>query len=158
MKTITQHIVAKKTINASKEAIFSIITDHENTHTWVKEVDKVLLISKGENINGLGAIRKVYFKPALWTTVEEEVTGFLENQSYTYKIISKMPGLVAHKGVWTLDETAQGLTKVVWDVHIEFKKMHWFSLFANGFAKAFGKVQHGALESLQKELSSSIVS
>lgn len=64
-----------------------------------------------------------------------------------------MPDLVVHQGIWALDKTVQDLTSVVWGMHIEFKKKHWFGLFANGFEKALGKkVQHGTLESLQKEL------
>ncbi|OJJ14451.1 hypothetical protein BKI52_42475 [marine bacterium AO1-C] len=153
MKTVVKQIVARKTIKASQEAIFKIISDHEGTHRWVKEVDKVLIVKEGEQKNGLRAIRKVHFKPVLWTTVEEEIIDFQENKSYIYKIISKMPGLVDHKGVWSLQEISADATEVVWDVYIEFKKMHWFSLFAGSFAKSFGKVQNRALAQLEQDLS-----
>lgn len=152
MKTIERNINSEILIKAPKEAIFKIVSDHEGTHKWIEKVKKIRLLKKGTPKNGKGAIREVNFKPMTWTTVQEEIVVYQEDSHFHYKIQSKMPGLVDHLGVWRLEETEDGHTKVFWEVKMEYKKGHWFTWFEKGFAKQFKKVQHQALNQLKKDL------
>jgi ribosome-associated toxin RatA of RatAB toxin-antitoxin module len=151
-KTIRKEVQAEKIINASKEAIFKIISDHEGTSNWIQDVKQITLIKPGENKIGLGAIRKVNFKPKFWSTIDEEIIEYKEQESYSYTIIKGMPGLISHKGSWLLKEEANGMTKVIWNVQFEFKKFHWFALLVNNFAKTFNQIQVNALDSLDAYL------
>ena len=152
MQTIIKDVGAEKILDFSEESIFEIISDHEGTDKWVNDVEKVVLLQQGMNKNGKGAIRRVKFKPKLWSTIDEEIIEYNPNQSYSYKITDGMPGLVNHLGMWQLDKVGNDKTKVTWNVHFEFKKYHWFGLLTNTFAKSFNKVQFSALESLNDYL------
>lgn len=149
---ITKDVRVERIIDASPEEIFRVISEHENTHLWIKEVEKVSLLKKGENKNGSGALRQVKFTPKLWSVIDEEILEFSPNKKYTYKIVKGMPGLINHLGSWTLSEVNNTCTKVVWEVHFEFKKFHWFGLFVNNFASTFNKIQRSALVSLEDYL------
>ncbi len=141
------------TIDASKEAIFSIVSDHEGTDNWVDEVKSVKLIKKGTPKNGLGAIRRVDFKPMFWTSVNEKIVLFKENQEYHYKVI-KMPGVSDHLGIFSLEENGNNQTTVHWKVYLEFKKYHFMRLLSGKFGKDFKAVQESGLLKLKKQLES----
>jgi uncharacterized protein YndB with AHSA1/START domain len=149
---ITKDVRAERIIKASAKDIFKVISDHENTHLWINEVEKVSLLKEGANKNGLGALRQVKFTPKLWSVIDEDILEFTPDERYTYTIVKGMPGLINHLGSWTLSEAADGGTKVVWAVHFEFKKFHWFGLLVNNFASTFNKIQISALESLEAYL------
>ena len=152
-KTIEVQIKSSIDITSPKEKIFEIIIDHEEISNWVMEVKKVQLIKKGKPKNGLGAIREVDFKPMFWTTIQEEIVFYEENNGYKYKIISYMPGVVDHLGTWTCSKNENGDITVTWNVFLELKKSHWFTLFASKkFARDFKQVQENALTYLKKSL------
>lgn len=151
MKSIQTNINSSITIKASKEAIHKIISNHVGTPTWVKEVKEVKLLKEGTPTNGLGAIREVNFRPAFWTTVQEEIVAYEENEGFQYKVL-KMPGLINHLGVWELIEKPNGGVTVHWNVYMEFKKFHIFGLFINKFGRDFKKVQINALSFLKETL------
>lgn len=152
MKTVSKDVNSSITINASKTDIFNIISDHEGTPNWVHKVKKVTLKKEGQPKNGVGAMREVVFRPMLWTTVQEEILSYDQNESFTYRIAEGMPGLVDHLGKWSLESTSDGKTKVTWAVHFDFSKRHIFSWFVGSFAKSFKKVQEEALNQLKENL------
>lgn len=149
-KTVSQDLQAHLTISASKAAIFAIISDHVGTPNWVAEVGEVKLLKAGNPKNGEGAIREVHFRPKFWTTVQERIVAYTENEGFQYKIISKMPGVADHLGEWKLEDAGAGKTKVTWAVHFDFKRYHWFRLLGKKFAADFGSVQNNALQQLKK--------
>ena len=152
MKVVTKDVNSSIVIHASNIAIFDIIANHEGTPNWVHKVKNVTLKKEGQPKNGVGAIREVQFRPMFWTTVQEEILSYTQNQSFSYRIIEGMPGLVNHLGKWTLDTIEGGKTNVTWAVHFDFSKRHIFSLFLNGFAKSFKKIQEEALIQLKSNL------
>lgn len=147
-KTIKKTVHSSKYIQASVATIFKIISDHEGTPNWVQDVKVVKVLKHGTVKNGKGTIRSVTFRPVMWSTIQEEIIEFNPNQDYSYRITEGMPGLVSHLGHWILEPSNDGMTKVIWDVSFEFKRMHWFRLFVGNFAKTFKKIQEKALNSL----------
>lgn len=145
----TKTAKAQIKIEAGKEALFGVLVNHEGTHNWVQEVNKVTLLKEGTPKNAKGAIREVDFKPRLWTTVQEEILSYQDNEYYTYSIIEGMPGLVSHLGKWSVEEAGNNETLVTWEVEFTFKKFHWFSPFVNSFVKSFNEVQNNALKNLK---------
>jgi ribosome-associated toxin RatA of RatAB toxin-antitoxin module len=145
---IVKEVYAKKVLDYSKKEIFRIIAEHEKTGDWLNNVKQVVLLKEGSPSNGVGAIREVTFKPKLWSTIEEEIFLYDQDNTYSYRIIKGMPGLLKHKGTWTLNSIENGKTEVIWTVYFEFKKYHWFSLFLKNFITTFNKVQVDALEDL----------
>lgn len=139
-------------VAASAQAIFGTVSDHVGTPTWVDKVKKVILQEEGTPPNGLGAVREVHFKPLLWTNVREEIVRFEENEGYSYKIRSGMPGLADHEGTWEIKALPDGKHEVSWKVHFEFRKGHWFRWFLGSFARQFKAVQEEALQSLKNTL------
>ncbi|MGH1339051.1 MAG: SRPBCC family protein [Aureispira sp.] len=151
MKSISKEINSSITIQATKEDVFKVISNHVGTPTWVMEVEEVKLLKEGTPKNGVGAIREVNFRPKLWATVQEEIVAYEENKGFQYKVL-QMPGLIDHLGIFEVVETSNNETTVSWKVSMTFKKFHFFSLFVNKFAKDFKKVQVNGLEYLKKEL------
>ncbi len=150
MSTIRKTTRARINITQTKEKIFQVIADHEGTSNWVQDVKAVNLLQVGaEEPNGIGAIREVLFKPALWTDIKEEITAFEAPTFYQYKIVEGMPGLVDHLGTWSLAVEDNGDVTVSWEVFFEFKTLHWFAPFVGNFATSFNQVQHRALRSLK---------
>ncbi len=147
---IIKKTVAQITIQAPKEAVFNLISDHEGVPNWISDVQKVTLTKVGQPKNGVGAVRQVVFKPKLWSDLSEAITAYTENEGFQYKILSGMPGLIDHLGTWKLED---GGTLVTWDIHFEFKKFHWFRLILGSFIKSFSQVQKDALSSLKTKLS-----
>ncbi|MEM7037898.1 MAG: SRPBCC family protein [Bacteroidota bacterium] len=139
-------------IAAPAAQIFTIISDHEGTPNWVSDVKKVVLAKPGNgNKNGKGAMRRVTFRPVLWSTVDEEILTFEEGKGYTYRIMKGMPGLLDHLGQWELEESA-GVTKVTWTVGFDFKVWHWFRPFHGNFVGTFKGVQEKALAGLKSAI------
>lgn len=139
-------------IKASRDAVFAIVSDHVGTPNWVDKVKQVNLLKEGKTRNGLGAIREVNFKPALWTTVQEEIVSFKEDDHFHYKVISKMPGMVDHLGAFQLTDLGAGSLRLEWKVYFAFKRKHWFRLFSKSFSKSFKSVQEKGLKTLKEQL------
>lgn len=150
---MTIEINSSIAIRATKEEIFQVVSDHEGTPNWVDEVKCIKLIKEGTPKNGKGAIREVHFKPLLWNTVQERIIHFEPNTEYQYKVV-KMPGLKDHLGTFYLEDTATDLITLRWTVHMEFKKYHPFSLFANKFKRDFKIVQEKGFQKLKERLES----
>ena len=139
-------------IKSSAETIFEVVSNHVGTPNWVEKVKHVSLLKDGKTVNGLGTIRKVVFKPLFWTTVEEEVVSYTENEHFHYKVISKMPGLIEHLGKWEVVPMENDIVEVHWKVYFKFKKKHWFKFFMNSFSESFKSVQEEALAKLKEQL------
>ena len=56
-------------------AVWSVVSDHEGTHAWVPKVKRVTLLKPGEPKNGMPALRRVEFRPALWSTIDERIVS-----------------------------------------------------------------------------------
>ncbi len=150
---IERTVEAERIMNASREEIFEIVSNHVGTPAWVRDVNAVKILKEGQTKNGLGTIREVEFKPKFWSTIQEEITAFEKNGYYTYSIINGMPGLISHQGKWKIETVGQGQCKVTWKVYFRFKQFHWFALLVNNFVKTFNEVQHTALDGLNAKLS-----
>ncbi len=149
MKTVTQNNTTSRIIEGELATVFEIITQHEEIGKWTREVKKSTLIREGNpNRNGVGAIREIKLRAFFMPIIKEEVLSFSPNESYTYTIINKTPGLIHHFGSWNITPIDDKKVKVTWSVNIEYKKHHWFSLPA----KSFKKSQEKALKKLQKEV------
>lgn len=98
--------------------VFNAISDHENFLSGGGL--KCTLIKKGmNNINGIGAIRKVISKKI---TFEEEIIEFEPNMRYAYKIISTIPKKpFEHKKGWLDFHNINGITHVHWHSHFTIK-------------------------------------
>ena len=147
---IEKNINSSIKIIGSKEEIFKMISNHEETHKWVSEVELVKMIKEGTPKNGLGAIREVNFKPKYWPSVQEKITLFKPNEEYNYQII-KMAGVVDHLGVFALEENGKVVT-VHWKVYMAFKKFHWIRLIASKFSKDFKTIQEEGLLQLKETI------
>lgn len=151
-RVIEADINSSVEIAATRAQIFAVISDHEGTPGWVDKVKEVRLLQEGRPRNGLGAIREVNFKPLLWTTVQEKILRYEENEGYDYAVQGGMPGMLDHLGRFELSDQADGTVRVDWKVHFKFSKSHWFSLFIRSFSKSFKKVQEQGLQALKAQL------
>ena len=75
-------------INAPKERVFEIMTDHRRYVNWTRAKSVYLQKEGSPNPNGLGAIR--VFVMGLVKT-REEVIGWKENESMTYRMLNQWP-------------------------------------------------------------------
>ena len=75
-------------INAPKERVFEIMTDHRRYVNWTRAKSVYLQKEGNPNPNGLGAIR--VFVMGLVKT-REEVIGWKENESMTYRMLNQWP-------------------------------------------------------------------
>ncbi len=135
-------------IDSTPDKIFEIISDHQNAPEWIHEVKKVIMLKSGEPKNGLGAIRRIIFKSPVWTNVDEEIIQYARNEEYTYKIISSMPGLIRHRGQWSL-QPRDHKVEVTWKLYFEFKKYHWYRILLRIFHYSMRKFQYKALAKLK---------
>ena len=85
-------------IDATQAAVWERVSDHEDTPSWVEAVKRVTLAQSGTPRNGVGAIRVVSFKPALWSTIHERITRFEPPHSFDYVLFKGMPALSSHLG------------------------------------------------------------
>lgn len=151
-KTIPIKIESSVLIQADPSSIFAIVSNHEGTPDWVDKVKKVKLLKTGTPKNGLGAIREVHFKPLLWGAAREEIVAYEQDSHFHYKVISSLPGMIDHLGMFQLTPQSDGMVKVEWKIHFVFKQKHWFRYFLKSFAKQFKAVQEDAFAVLKGQL------
>ena len=118
-------------IDAPKERVFEIMTDHPRYVKWTR-AKKVYLKKEGSPTpNGLGAIR--VFDLGLMKS-PEEVIGWEENRSMTYRLLNQWP-LKNYTATMSLSETDDSKTELLWE-------SNWTKRIG---ATAFAKVLRKAL-------------
>jgi polyketide cyclase/dehydrase/lipid transport protein len=150
--TFTVHV--SRAIAAPAARVWTRVSDHANTHTWVREA-RVELLEPGEPApDGKGALRRVAFPDRpLWTTILERVTAFDPGTSFSYKVVRGMPGLRDHLGTVSVTPRGDDRCELTWHVDFEFPAWHPMRLFGKGFVASFGAVLQAALDELATQLS-----
>ena len=138
-------------IDAPAAKVWARVQDHENTHTWVDAVKHVTLEQPGTPRNGLDAIRRVAFKPLMWSTVREHIVRYEEGRTFEYKVISGMAGLNDHLGKVRVDPLGDGRSRLTWSVMFDFKLIP-FGLISKSFIATFTAVLQAGLASLKQQL------
>jgi len=151
---MTDTIEVAKDIPAPQQAVWDRVSNHAQTHTWVKAA-RVRLLEEGRpSPNGLGALREVSFPDKrFWSTIQERIVSFEPPHIFTYKIVSNMPGLRDHLGALTVTPLDASRSRLVWHVDFDFKPWHPMAWFAGAFTKTFGGVLAEALEELARQMS-----
>lgn len=154
MVASTHHEIHVATeINAPAERVWELVSDHEATPTWIDQVKAVTITRDGAPVRGgLGAIRVVDFKPRLWTTIHEEITGYEANRFFEYVLFQGMPSLISHHARVGVDDLGGGRSRLTWDVRFEFARVHPFRLFLKGFLRDFEAVLAGGLANAKAQL------
>jgi hypothetical protein len=143
-------------IDASQAAVWERVSDHERTPSWVDAVKRVSLAQSGTPPNGLGAIRIVSFKPALWSTIHERITRFEPPESFDYVLFKGMPALRSHLGTVSVDDLGRDRSRLNWNVDFVFRTVHPFTLFLPSFLRQFEEVLKAGVENLRRQLESGI--
>jgi len=101
-------------INAPKEVIWPIISDHNRLGEWVPYKGELIKPADGDDKNGVGAMRRLTGKGL---PIVEEVVACSPGRSYSYRLISGAP-MKNHRGdVILADE--RGGTRVRWSVQFQ---------------------------------------
>jgi hypothetical protein len=147
MQTIHTASVRRE-IPCAQHTLWEKVSDHEATPTWVSAAKRVSLSREGEPRNGKGAIRVVEFRPAMWTTIREEIIHFDPPREFQYRIIGGMPGLRAHLGRIKVEPLGEERSLLTWNVEFEFKRLHPFRPFVPSFIRSFQAVLDEAVSAL----------
>ncbi len=139
-------------ISAPQGAVWERVCQHEDTASWVAAVKAVTLTREGTPRNGLGAIRVVQFKPALWTDIHEEITAWNPPHSFEYVLFKGMPGLLSHLGRVSVEAVAPDRSRLHWDVDFVFRTWHPFRLVLPSFLRDFEAVLTAAGQNLKAQL------
>lgn len=110
------------------------------------------LVQSGTPRNGVGGVRVVSFKPALWSTIHERITRFEPPRAFDYVLFKGMPALVSHLGTISVDELGPDRSRLNWDVDFEFRTVHPFRLFLPSFLRQFEGVLKAAVANLKGQL------
>src|SRR5947209_11228103 len=149
----TSHKIRVSTeIDAPQSAVWARVSDHAQTPTWVEGVKRVTLEEPGSPRNGLGAVRVVEFKPALWSTIHERITSFQQPVAFEYVLFKGMPALTSHLGRLSVDELGPNRSRLHWDVDFVFRSVHPFRLFLPSFLRQFEGVLKQAVVNLKGQL------
>jgi Polyketide cyclase / dehydrase and lipid transport len=152
---IERQIRVETSINASVDAVWARVADHEATPSWISEVKRVRITEPGaETRGGQGAVREVAFKPRLWTTILERIIVYRPGERFHYVLFSGMPGLLHHEGRVIVAPAGSGAT-LRWEVDFRFRSLHWFRPFVPSFVRQFEGVLQGGLAELKRQLESS---
>ncbi len=143
-------------IDATQAAVWERVSDHEDTPSWVEAVKRVTLAQSGTPRNGLGAIRVVSFKPALWSTIHERITRFEPPHSFNYVLLKGMPALSSHLGTVSVDHLGPDRSRLNWNVDFVFRTVHPFRLLLPSFLRQFEGVLKAGVENLRGQLESGI--
>lgn len=79
------------TINASKEEVWSVLTDPNQAQDWIETLDKKEIL-EGE-LNAIGSKSKLYFSSAQGdkpVTIVEEITAFEPNRRFTFDMSTEI--------------------------------------------------------------------
>jgi hypothetical protein len=141
-------------IDAPQTVVWNRVSEHEDTPSWVDAVKSVTLTEAGTPRNGIGAVRVVRFKPALWSTIHERITLFEPPHTFDYALFKGMPALVSHHGMIRVDDLEPNRSRLSWDVDFEFRSIHPFRLFLPSFLSEFERVLATAVAKLKRQLES----
>jgi len=137
-------------IQAPPDVVFTRVSDHEKTESWVPKVKKVMLLKEGTPRNGMPAVRRVEFRPFGWSTIDEKITAYdAEARAFSYSIIAGMPGIRDHLGTFTVIPEKNGCI-ITWSVRFDFNPWLW-GLFADLFVKTFSKAMDEGLQELSSQ-------
>ena len=151
---IERQIRVETNIGASVDAVWAKVSDHEATPSWISEVKQVRITEPGaQTRGGLGAVREVAFKPAMWTKILERIVEHRPPERFHYVLFAGMPGLLAHEGRVIVEPAGAG-AKLRWEVYFRFRSLHWFRLFVPAFVRQFEGVLQGGLDELKRQLES----
>src|ERR1700730_11463409 len=143
-------------IGATQAAVWERFSDHEDTPSWVEAVKRVTLAQSGTPRNGLGAVRVVRFKPALWTTIHERITRFEPPHAFDYVLFKGMPALRSHLGTVSVDHLGPDSSRLNWNVDFVFRTVHPFRLLLPSFLRQFEGVLKAGVENLRGQRESGI--
>jgi hypothetical protein len=139
-------------IDAPQAVVWGRVSDHEETPSWVDAAKRVTLTQSGTPRNGVGAVRVVQYKPALWSTIHERITRFEAPQAFDYVLFKGMPSLASHLGRISVDDLGQDRSRLNWDVDFVFRTVHPFRLFLPSFLRQFEAVLKAAVANLKGQL------
>jgi uncharacterized protein YndB with AHSA1/START domain len=149
---IERQIRVETRIAAPADVVWTRVSDHEASPSWIAEVERVRIVEPGtETRGGLGAVREVAFKPRLWSTILERILEHHPPERFHYAVVAGMPGLLHHEGRVMVAPDGNG-AKLRWEVDFRFRSAHWFRLFVPSFARQFERVLQGALRELKRQL------
>lgn len=109
----------EETVDAARDALFAVLTDHEGYGRFpgVKKCE-LLRVGRHER-NGLGALRRVHLGGP--TVLDEEIVAYDASNSYEYRIRRARPLPIRHTlGRVELEALDTNRTKVVWTSTFEF--------------------------------------
>jgi hypothetical protein len=147
----SHHVHAEIGILTSREAVWSRVSDHAATPSWVPKVKSVRVEKDGAVHNGVGTIRVVEFRPWLWSTIHEAIVLFEPPQAFNYVLFRGMAALQKHLGRLEVETKGNGCT-VRWDVDFTFGGIHPFRLFVPVFLRSFEDVLNEGLRTLKGQL------
>ena len=94
-----QTVEARRTMKASPERVFEVLSDHEGYARFPGVKASKLLRPGASDKNGTGAVRKIDVGPA---SFEEEIVGFTPPTGFEYKIIRARPTIDHERGSVTI--------------------------------------------------------
>jgi uncharacterized protein YndB with AHSA1/START domain len=103
-------VEARRTMKASPERVFEVLSDHEGYTRFPGIRGSVLVRPGATDKNGTGAVRKIDVGPA---SFEEEIVSFTRPSSFEYKIIRSRPPIEHEQGRVTISPVDGGC-EVVW--------------------------------------------
>lgn len=149
---IERTIRVETRIAATPDAVWARVSDHEATPSWIAEVKCVELTEPGTGTRGgLGAVRRVAFKPRMWSTVLERIVEHRPPERFHYVLFEGMPGLLRHEGRVIVQPDAGGAI-LRWEVDFQFRSVHWFRPIVPSFVRQFEAVLRGGLAELKRQL------
>lgn len=101
--------------SASVEAMWAVLTTHEDMPHWFRPVRRVVLDPPGrDERNGLGAIRHIH---AIGPAIVEEVVDWQPPHRYAYRLLKGAP-IRNHRGQVSIEETPKGC-RTTWRIEFE---------------------------------------
>jgi len=140
-------------IAAPQAVVWARVSEHETTPTWVDAVKKVTITREGRLArNGLGAQRRVEFKPKGWNPVDEEVVLFEPPHQFHYVVLRGTPGLLAHLGKVIVDDLGPQRSRLRWEVDFTFRTLHPLRPLVPTMMKNFEAVLNQGLANLKAQI------
>lgn len=106
------------TVNASKQKVWSKLSNIVGLPTWVVDVKKTVFLSKKKR--GVGAIRLITFDDG--NTIEEHVVAWENGKYFTYVATEGLPLRAYIATISTKDKTPTK-TQITWQSYLNSKKM-----------------------------------
>jgi uncharacterized protein YndB with AHSA1/START domain len=150
--TPTHTIDVAREIDAPALAVWNRVSNHEQTHTWIREV-RVRLVSEGTpERNGMNAVREVSFPDhRFWPVLQERIVAFDAPHRFSYKIIAGQPGLRDHLGTVSVESLGPQRCRLSWHIDFEYALVHPFRLIASSVTRNFGELLKAALAEIARQ-------